>query len=778
MSETVLGAITGALDRCLEYNPDTYAAPAVILWPDHERLWESFVPAVRGARAGVLTLGEYDPSNFTGPAIWIRCMLAGTLPEAAAIQGTTPIIYLPGISRSELRAIEGCPVELQPLAELQYRGAFWSQINARDWTPYAFLKTPSGGLGLDVAADARTIEALQIALPRLAETPVSRLRGRRLEASDFRELIRPESTRDLLRWLNDPQGSRERMSTPEWSTFRGICRDEYGFDPEAGDAQMVAAERLGLGQHRWGSAWRRYVDAPRLYPQIMERLRQAAPRKIDPSDLFARTESWPQFNEEEEKRLRSALLALSDFAQEAAAHQVLQLEEQHRPRRNWVWAALGLAPLATALGDLAHLANACSSDLTGGTTESLAESYVNEGWKADSSALRALASVEDVNDRAAVGAAIRAVYLPWLERMAERFQNRVQSAPLPSAGPSMDVTKPGTGECILFADGLRYDVGQLLLEELKARGVEVDSGWRWAALPTVTPTAKPAASPIAGEIKGAVGDAEFRPRAAITDKPLTVERFRSLLAASQIQVLQKEETGDPSGRAWAEYGSIDRLGHEEGAKLARRIPEEIRGLTLRINALLAAGWKQVRVVTDHGWLLLPGGLPKVELPGYLAETRWGRCAVLKATSTTDLPSFSWHWAPEVHVVAPRGIGCFVAGQEYSHGGLSLQECVVPVLTARTGTSTLVAAEVTEIQWKGLRCRVKVQTTGTGLSADLRIKPGDDTSSIASEPRPLNEQGSASLLVPNDDYEGAAVTLVIVDDRGTVIAKDLTTVGGM
>jgi len=28
------------------------------------------------------------------------------------------------------------------------------------------------------------------------------------------------------------------------------------------------------------------------------------------------------------------------------------------------------------------------------------------------------------------------------------------------------------------------------------------------------------------------------------------------------------------------------------------------------------------VVTDHGWLLMPEGLPKVELPAYLAATKW------------------------------------------------------------------------------------------------------------------------------------------------------------
>ena len=34
----------------------------------------------------------------------------------------------------------------------------------------------------------------------------------------------------------------------------------------------------------------------------------------------------------------------------------------------------------------------------------------------------------------------------------------------------------------------------------------------------------------------------------------------------------------------------------------------------RIEQWLEKGIKSIRVVTDHGWLLLPGGLPKAELP--------------------------------------------------------------------------------------------------------------------------------------------------------------------
>ena len=68
-------------------------------------------------------------------------------------------------------------------------------------------------------------------------------------------------------------------------------------------------------------------------------------------------------------------------------------------------------------------------------------------------------------------------------------------------------------------------------------------------------------------------------------------------------------------RGWLETGEIDRHGHHHGAaSFARLVEDELDRLADRIAGLLDAGWRYVRVVTDHGWLLLPGGLPLVKLP--------------------------------------------------------------------------------------------------------------------------------------------------------------------
>jgi hypothetical protein len=85
-------------------------------------------------------------------------------------------------------------------------------------------------------------------VPEVPEVPGRRLRGWRLEAADFRGLVRPEATRDLQRWIDDPEAVRARLGGAEWEIFRGICGDERGFDPDA-DGVLGAAEWLRLGEN-------------------------------------------------------------------------------------------------------------------------------------------------------------------------------------------------------------------------------------------------------------------------------------------------------------------------------------------------------------------------------------------------------------------------------------------------------------------------------------------------------------------------------------------------
>ncbi len=247
---TIQDAIIQALTWVGEdYNRNDQVAPAVILWPDKDRQWEPLLPKFRERLPHLLTLGAFDAAQKTGPAVWLRCMVARTLPEADWGEKTVPVIYLPGVSRQDFRSIEECPKTMLPLMELQFRSAFWTQVSHKDWTVLALLQSAEGGLGLDVARDTATQEAMRLALLKLAETEVKDLTGRRLEAADFHDLMSPDSVRDILAWLNDPKGFQGKLAENDWTGFCQRCQDRLGFHPgkhgSLHAAQLLAARRGG-----------------------------------------------------------------------------------------------------------------------------------------------------------------------------------------------------------------------------------------------------------------------------------------------------------------------------------------------------------------------------------------------------------------------------------------------------------------------------------------------------------------------------------------------------
>ncbi len=773
---TLLEALKASLEQAGRHNPADTVAPAAILWPDPDGQWMPLIRSLRPLMPALLTLGDHEPADRTGPAIWLRCMIEGALPDAALPDETIPVIYLPGVGRQELRAVEQCPDTVKPLVELQFRGATWAQKNGKDWTAEAFLVSDSGGLALDLSRDQKTRQAMLGSLVRLAVTPVSSLRGRRLEAEDFDRLMIGDPPRDLLQWLGDPEGTRGHWDESTWAAFRSRCRADYGFDP-ASDGEIVGGEKLGMCRDAWVGVWQRYCESPALYAGIPELLSRAKPA----SELFVDPEHWPDENDKAESALRKALLALGDVPTPEARETIARLEKEHGPRRGWVWAALGRSPLAQALGSLAVLGERTENPLAGESTQVMAEQYAEGAYLADDAVLSALASAKRAEDVEAVSAAIRTLYLPWLDDCARHFQECLAAASHGSAR-DQDVSA-GEGECLLFADGLRYDIAQRLLARVQSPGLKATATRRWAALPTVTSTAKPAVSPIAERLTGSKPGTDFIPTVEAGKQELNQPRFRKLLEEAGYQVLDATDLGDPgksSARAWAEYGEFDSLGHKLQAKMASRIGDQIDLLADRIEALIDAGWKCVRVVTDHGWLLVPGGLPVVQIPKYLTESRWARCASIKQSAHVKVPAAPWHWNPHEYFAHGPGVSCFFKGSDYAHGGVSLQECLIPdlVISAEAQVRSGAIPEV-QVRWAGLRCRVETSGAAAGLSADLRTKPADPSSSILPDmqAKTLDMLGQAGLLVEDDSLEGTIVSLVLLGPDERVLIKIATTVGG-
>jgi PglZ domain len=769
----VIDSLVNAIKEAKKYNSNNQIAPAAVLWTDKDRQWEVVIHKIQALLPELIILGTYAPDQLTGPVIWLKCVLAGTLPELRLPDNTLPVIYLPGVSRSDLRAIESCPTWLQGLAELQYRGVFWSQLNGKDWSVNAFLTSKSGGLGLSVAKDDSTQKALLRALdPLLFDKKLEHLKNSHLESNNFNQMLMSTPDKDLLTWMNDPLSIKATWKGNKWETFVELCTKEFNFSPDK-DGELVAAEALCKNQAAWIGVWQRFLETYHLYPKLPALL-----AKVNkPSDLFTDASTYLQYTLTEESILESSLLKISELSAVDARKELLNLETIHAERRLWIWSQMGYTPLANTLKHLAIIADLSATIPGGLSPQEMSERYQSHYWQVDQACLDALKSVSNHKHQEIIKSVLSVIYTPWLTQVNQVFQSLITTKGYPGTQEVNEAVAEYSvsGECVFFIDGLRFDIAHTLLDKLKAYHFDVTLTANWSALPTVTSTAKAAVTPINRLITGRSTDVDFQPSLKNSDKAYSHYYLKKLLQDEGWQFIASDETGDPSGKAWTEYGDIDKAGHAKQLKLAHCIEALLTDITERILELASVGWRHIRIVTDHGWLLVPDELPKVSLPKQATETRWGRCAQLKESASFDGLVVAWHWNPAVSIAMAPAISSFIAGKHYEHGGLSLQECITPVLNiiSQVSPANQATALIKTTKWLGLLCKVQVETTDK-VYAVLRTKPADDNSNICPV-KPIIK-GSCSLMVENEDLAGSSVVLVLLDASGQLLAKQATIVG--
>ncbi|MCH8474955.1 MAG: BREX-1 system phosphatase PglZ type B [Opitutales bacterium] len=789
----IINELIRAVRAAAVFNAQIQVPPACILWPDKERQWEAIIPRLQEEMPELCVLGKYDAGSRRGPAIWLRAALVGHCLEKAdpaftqAVEeaqnayhktGTTPhppipIIYLPGVGRQDLRAVESCPEELKPLAELQYRGCLWSQINAKDWTILAFLKSDQGGLGLDVAQDADAKRAMQLSLYRLIDEEVDLLRGKRLDRDFFNRLLTSgDPTRDLLQWIDQGDAFTKSMGETEWQAFVEVTRSQMGFDPGK-EGQLSAAEKLAGHEGPWSPVWQRYMEAPTRYPLIAGLIERCP----IPNDLFADPSGWPQLNASKEQDLEAALKKIASLSPHEARKRVLELDREHGERRSWVWTQLGQSPLALAIGELAVVARISEQSLGVPSLEDMVAIYRTSGWQADWAALQASKLVTKGGPLEAVQGTLQAIYLPWLEEGARKLQALVTQRGYPgSKADTPPFPDAEAGMIVFFVDGLRFDLAQKLAERLGQKPVTVDRQPAWSALPSVTATAKPAVSPVREEIIGENVSADFDPVVKATGKSLKGgHHFKKLLLDQGWQFLTAHETGDPNGKAWTQTGDIDAEGHADVGKFARNLEGLLEDIEERIQQLLEAGWKRIELVTDHGFLALPGGLPTTKLNSNLSENTWGRCAALKPGAKSEEAHYSWFWNPVHSFALAGGVNCYGRSREYTHGGLSLQECLTERFTLRPANTLGSSIQVTNTVWRGMRLTVEIEGADTDLRLDVRQHAGDASSSLARQIKSFKD-GKASVVVEDDSLIDTKAYTLVLGENDELLAQFETRIG--
>lgn len=771
MSASIYDKVIQALKLAENHNSHVMVRPEVILWPDPENQWCNVIEVLQESIPHLLIYGSYEPTKKQGPAIWLKCMVAKTLPAANWDADSIPIIYLPSMAKSDLRDVEHAVFNFQPLLEYQYTGTLFLQENGKEWSILAFVENPINGLGIKVAKDNATKDALKKTLPAIFQDREVFANKTNIDADYLNNQLFLDIIPAILKWMCKGDAFLKTMDSGKQEVFTNLCKSQYDFEPDHKNI-IAIAEKLGSQKNSWIYVWQLYANAPHKYPEIEGLLRKAKPADLGVGMYALPDESWPQVNEQKEVTLAQALTKAVKMDLVKALSYMQELEHEHGRRRNWVWYELGKSPLAEALHFLVKMASKSKEDYSSPTIETIKNYYTSSGYLVDQFMRKALAAVKSEKDKNIVKSIIQLFYQPWLENITNKFQKLVEQ------DASIFTTQTALAETetfVLFVDAFRYELAEEFCKQLEKQKLKVSLQAGWSAIPSLTPTAKPSVSPIATAVSKQSGITEFRPQLQ-NGKDLLTSVFRDALKTADFKLVTQANDIQGEGKYWQEIGDIDTKGHEEQADMVKRIDELFDQVQEALEIVFEKGIKRIKIVTDHGWLLLPGGLPKTQLNAGLTETRWGRCTLIKEGATTDLLHLPWRWNPSTFIAYAPGISFFKANVEYAHGGISIHECLVPTLIVENLNVLNIEEEVKVVKWVNLKCTIQTTEVPEGYSVDIRTKYNDAKTSIVLSKNKLLKDGIATLMV-DDAAEYQAATIVLLDENERILDKKPTTVGG-
>lgn len=325
-----------------------------------------------------------------------------------------------------------------------------------------------------------------------------------------------------------------------------------------------------------------------------------------------------------------------------------------------------------------------------------------------------------------------------------------------------------------LVDSLRYEMGRDLADALVDLGPATVEGVA-SVLPTTTACGMAALMPGAdgaytllehrGGLVPAVAGLPLPDRAERT--ALLASRFGDRVADITLEELLStapKRLGNRIGQAdlvVVRTQDIDELGEGQSLFRARKVMGEVIG-ELRSAAirLAAIGFETLVFSADHGHVLTPE-----ILPGDVLSTPPGEWRLKKRRSLLGHAQGS---APGVLVLRAQHVGIlgsaedfaaaadfktFQAGAGYFHEGLSLQECIVPVVVVRAR---------------------RQQTVGGGEQVSISYRSDRFTSSIVGLKMRLIAMFQKSLAVRLEAFDGTGPKANPVGRAGDCDARDPAT----
>lgn len=645
---------------------------------------------------------------------------------------------------------------------------------------------------------------------------------------------KPGCIEELLRFFEDAVGFKPASRSHNWKTLRPkaaeyVLFSEFVFDLPDGLPDALSAVSRAGGEAKsviFAACERMRADSNLrdTYVELAGRIENdlglphIMPADFDPGER----DTFPF----EERCLLKRTAGLVVDGDMNAAKEVTSVRKgsiwRHQPERSSAWTTLERA--MDCLEAAAKVAGAVRSSMS---LSELLQAYTEGGWSDLDRASRlfesALTASADESALTAVVDLCRRRYREAVLKLQEVFLAAVQAEGWPPDGAPKQtrvfdeyvapVLERRERTAYFMVDSLRFEMGRDLGEALAGAG-EVEVGYAAGVFPTVTITGMAALMPGAdGMLRLVEKDGGLVPALGARLLKTSSDRMKLL---SEIYGDRFFETtlddllGAPKKIAprlknidlfVVRTQDPDVIGENLGAWRARRYLSDIIGdLAGAVRWVTAQGFDRVVITSDHGHMMLPeipaGDVVQSPPGGWLENKR--RCrlgsGLSGAAGTITLKAGHVEIQGDVEEVClPIGFRVFSDGDGYFHGGLSLQEAVVPVVVFRAGRDTKTAAGKPEIDIRyrsdrftsrviglkfhlqgdifGTPARVRIEAyDGTGAKAKV-VGEAADCEARDEKTREVTLQANTETPVPvliDPDFDGPEVEIRVSDPATRVV----------
>lgn len=644
----------------------------------------------------------------------------------------------------------------------------------------------------------------------------------------------PGCVDELLRFFESQVGFKPATEARKWKHLRGklaeyVFFSEFVFDlpkrapdalsavPRAGtDARgviLAACERMrsdaGLRDTYIESAAR--VEEDLRLPQLM-------PADFDPGER----DTFPF----EERRLLVCAVDALVAGNLAEARRVIESRRKSvwrlDPQRSPAWTTLERA--VSVVEAAARVSQGLGERRN---TAELVKAYTEGGWSEVDRAARLFeTALTACTDEEAIAPAVdlcRRRYREVAVRLQDSFLAALQAEGWPPDGAPRQsrvfdeyvtpLLERREKTAFFMVDSLRYEMGCDLGEALAGSG-EVEVRHAASVVPTVTICGMAALMPGAeGMLRLVAVDGGLVPAIGTRLLKTSADRMKFLAETYGdrfVETTLDEMLGSPkkiaSGLKKAELLVVrtqdpDAVAENLGAWRARRYLSDVVGdIASAVRWVASQGFSRVVISSDHGHMLLPeipaGDVVQSPAGGWLENKRRCRLGSGLASKTGTITMKAAHVGIQgdvQEICLPIGFRVFSEGEGYFHGGLSLQEAVIPIVLFRAAAAESSRAGKPEIEILyrtdkftsrvvGLKfylrgdmfntaARVRIEAyDGTGAKAKV-VGESADCEARDDKTREVTLQAGRETPVPvliDPDFGGAEIEIRVSDPETRVV----------